>query len=213
MSRTTARLPYLTAALMAGALVLSGCGQDDSNSSGHGGGHASASATDTGAAEATHSDADVQFAAGMLEHHGQAVAMSELARDRAAAPRVKDLAARIEAAQGPEIDTLNGWLAEWGAEADTDAMDGMDHGSMGHGDMGGMMSEEDMAALAALSGPEFDRQFLVMMVAHHRGAVSASEAQLADGRNSDALAMAETIRDTQNGEIAEMEQLLTELGG
>jgi uncharacterized protein (DUF305 family) len=56
--------------------------------------------------------------------------------------------------------------------------------------MGGMMSDEDMAALANVSGAEFDRMFLAMMTAHHEGAVQQAET-----------------------EIAEMRQLLTELGG
>ncbi|WP_308113182.1 DUF305 domain-containing protein, partial [Blastococcus sp. MG754427] len=34
----------------------------------------------------------------------------------------------------------------------------------------------------------------------------------ANGRNAEALALAESIRDSQNAEIAEMQQLLTELG-
>ncbi|TFV67217.1 UNVERIFIED_ORG: DUF305 domain-containing protein [Bacillus sp. AZ43] len=203
MTRTTARLTALTAALVAGALIVAGCGQDDSGTSEHGGGHASASATDTGASEATHNDADIAFAAGMVPHHEGAIEMAQLAPGRAADPRVADLASRIEAAQGPEIDTLNGWLAEWGAEPD---MDGMDHG-----DMGGM--EMDMTALTNATGAEFDRLFLQQMIEHHRGAVTMAETELADGRNSDALAMAEAIRDTQTGEIAEMEQLLAELGG
>jgi uncharacterized protein (DUF305 family) len=137
--------------------------------------------------------------------------MAQLATDRAADPRVQDLATRIEAAQAPEIETLSGWLEAWGAEASSSG--GTAHGGMDHGDTGGMMSDEDMAALADTSGTEFDRAFLEMMLEHHRGATAMAEAAVADGQNPDALAMAEDIRDTQNAEIAEMEQLLAELGG
>ena len=70
-----------------------------------------------------------------------------------------------------------------------------------------------MAALIDASGTDFDRLFLQQMTEHHRGAVQMAETELADGRTSDALAMAENIRDSQSGEIAEMEQLLAELGG
>ena len=115
------------------------------------------------------------------------------------------------AAQAPEIETLSGWLEAWGAEATSST--GMDHGSTDHGDTGGMMSDEDMQALADTSGAEFDRVFLTMMVEHHRGATAMAEAEVADGQNPDAIAMAEGIRDTQSAEIAEMQQLLTELGG
>ncbi len=56
--------------------------------------------------------------------------------------------ARIEAAQGPEIGRLRGFLADWGAAPAADH-----HG--GHGDMAGMagmMSDEQMAALGRASG-------------------------------------------------------------
>ncbi|MFP5371805.1 MAG: DUF305 domain-containing protein [Actinomycetes bacterium] len=48
----------------------------------------------------------------MIPHHGSALDMAQMARDRAADQRVKDLAARIEAAQDPEIETMSGWLAD-----------------------------------------------------------------------------------------------------
>jgi uncharacterized protein (DUF305 family) len=216
MNRTTARLTGLTGALLAGALVLAGCSSDsgpegmsgmsDTSSS------ASASSSDDGTAQ--FNDADVAFAQGMLPHHQQAVEMAQLAGDRAADPRVKDLAARMEAAQAPEIETLTGWLEDWGAEATSSSgSGGMDHGSMDHGDMGGMMSSEDMESLTNVTGAEFDRMFLEMMTAHHSGAVQMAETEIADGENPDALAMAKEIRDTQNAEISEMQQLLAELGG
>ena len=214
MNRTTARLTGLTGALLAGALALAGCsgnasheemsGMTDSSSA-----SASASASDDPTAQ--FNDADVAFAQGMLPHHQQAVEMAQLAPDRAADPRVADLAARIEAAQAPEIETLSGWLEAWGTEAGSSG--GRGHGGMDHGDTGGMMSDEDMAALAYVSGAEFDRVFLTMMVEHHRGATAMAGAEVADGQSPDALAMAEDIRDMQNAEIAEMEQLLAELGG
>jgi uncharacterized protein (DUF305 family) len=40
-----------------------------------------------------------------------------------------------------------------------------------------------------------------------------AQTEAAEGRNSGALGMAESIRDSQSAEIAEMEQLLTELDG
>jgi uncharacterized protein (DUF305 family) len=87
----------------------------------------------------------------------------------------------------------------------------MDYGS--GDDMGGMMSEQEMTALMNTRGAEFDRMLLQQMTAHHRGAVEMAATEAADGKNRGAIAMAETIRDTQNAGIAEMQQLLTELGG
>ncbi|HEX2075801.1 MAG TPA: DUF305 domain-containing protein [Geodermatophilus sp.] len=208
MTRTTARL---AGALVAGALLLAGCSGDASDAAGHGSMTSSGSASPS--ASAGVDDRDIQFAQGMIPHHESAIAMSQLAADRAADPRVKNLAARIEAAQAPEIETMSGWLADWGAAASgsatDDGMGGMDHGGMDDGGMGGM----DTGTLAGMSGAEFDRMFLTMMIEHHRSAVQMAETEAVGGQNPDAIALAESIRDSQNAEIAEMQQLLTELGG
>ncbi len=211
MTRTIARL---TGALVAGTLLLAGCADDSSDAAGHGSmmSDGSSSASSSTSAEADHNDADVAFASGMIPHHESAITMAQMAQAQAADPRVKDLAARIQAAQTPEIETMSGWLADWGAassSAPDDGMGGMDHGGMDDGDMG----EMDTAALAGTSGAEFDRMFLTMMIEHHRSAVQMAETEAADGQNADAIALAESIRDTQNAEIGEMQQLLTELGG
>jgi uncharacterized protein (DUF305 family) len=211
MTRTTARLTGLAGALVAGTLLLAGCSFDDSDA-------ASQSSTTSGSggssatAEADHNDADAAFTSGMIPHHESAIVMARMAQDQAADQRVKDLAARIEAAQDPEIDTMSGWLADWGAASSSptdDGMGGMDHGGMDDGGMGGM----DTGALAGISGAEFDRVFLTMMIEHHQGAVEMAETEIADGQNADVIALAESIRDSQTAEIDEMQQLLTELGG
>ncbi len=73
----------------------------------------------------------------MIPHHRQAVQIAELATDEAASSQeVLDLAEEICSAQQPEIDTMSGWLEEWG-EPVPDALGGMDHGSGGMGEMPG----------------------------------------------------------------------------
>ncbi len=66
---------------------------------------------------AGHNAADVTFAQSMVPHHEQAVEMADLAIAKASDPKVKDLATRIKQAQGPEITTMKGWLADWGESA------------------------------------------------------------------------------------------------
>ncbi|MEU4376746.1 DUF305 domain-containing protein [Pseudonocardia alni] len=183
MTRTNVAL---AATALAAALVLTGCA----------GGGASAPPA------ASSSSADVAFAQSMIPHHEQAVAMARLADGRAGA-RVRDLAARIEAAQGPEIGRLQGFLADWGAAP-------ADHHG-GHGDMAGMagmMSDEQMAALGRASGAAFDRSFLQMMIAHHEGAVTMARAELDAGVDPRARELAQQIVDAQQAEIAEMRTLL-----
>ena len=70
------------------------------------------------------------------------------------------------------------------------------------------MSEEQMAALEAASGPAFDQLFLTQMREHHEGAVMMAEEELEKGEFPEAKELAQTIVDTQRGEIAEIDRLL-----
>ena len=148
-------------------------------------------------------EADAMFASMMIVHHEQAVEMSDivLAKDDVD-PRVTDLAERIKAAQAPEIEQLQGWLDDWGAEAG-------DPAEMDHGD--GMMSDDELAALEAAAGPEAARLFLAQMIARHEGAGEMAETEVADGENADAVALAQDIVDAQTAEIAEMKEILATL--
>ena len=169
------------------ALVTAGCGSDDDNA-------------ESGAAG--HNQADVTFAQGMVPHHEQAIEMSDLALQKAGSAKVKDLATRIKAAQGPEIDQMKRWLEDWGASTDG----GHDMAHMGMG--AGMLSDADMKDLGAASGAAFDKLFLEGMIRHHEGAVKMADDELQDGRSPAAKQLAQRIKDTQNAEIAEMKSML-----
>jgi len=54
----------------------------------------------------------VSFAAMMIPHHVQAIAMAAALR-QATDPKVIALAPKIKAAQTPEIQRMSGWLAGW----------------------------------------------------------------------------------------------------
>jgi uncharacterized protein (DUF305 family) len=175
------------------ALTVAGCGNDtDSNGS-------------TDSSSGQFNDADVTFAQSMIPHHEQAVEMATMAQEQASSPEVKQLAEKIAAAQGPEIDTMTGWLDDWGKELSSDSAGGMDHSGS---DMSGMMSDDDMASLGTATGAEFDQMFLEMMIEHHTGAIETAQTEQQDGENPDAVALAEKIEADQTAEIAQMEDLL-----
>ncbi|MPV37877.1 DUF305 domain-containing protein [Georgenia subflava] len=144
------------------------------------------------------------FAQMMIVHHQGAIEMADLAVEKAENEDVRSLAEDISAAQGPEIEQMTSWLQAWGE--DIEPMGGMEgHGGM---EMDGMSQGEAMAELEGLSGTDFDRRFLELMTAHHQGAVTMAEEELADGENPQALELAQTIIDDQQAEIAQMEQML-----
>ena len=149
-------------------------------------------------------DADVMFASMMIVHHEQAIEMSDivLAKD-GVYPEVVELAEAIKAAQGPEIEQLQGWLNAWGVNPEEHQTDGMDHGD-------GMMTEDDLAALESADGTEASKLFLEQMIVHHEGAIEMAQTELDQGANEEVIALAQAILDTQTTEIATMENLLTQ---
>ncbi|MEU5597584.1 DUF305 domain-containing protein [Streptomyces sp. NPDC020298] len=214
-TRTRTRRAALAATAVTAALVLAACGNDSdttgSDQQGHGSTSSSAGAT---AGAGAHNAQDVSFAQGMIPHHQQALEMARLAADRASSAKVKDLAARIEKAQDPEIRTMSGWLKSWDEKVPTSgssmgSMPGMDPSAhAGMAGMAGMMDDKDMEKLEKASGTGFDTMFLTMMVKHHQGAVEMATTEKTKGRYGAATAMADDIVTGQTAEITEMNKLL-----
>ncbi|MFI6905083.1 DUF305 domain-containing protein [Nonomuraea sp. NPDC050394] len=202
MFTSTSRRISLAVASGAGALVLlTACGGSEPPVPAAATSSAVPSATPS-ATSAAFNDADVMFAQMMIPHHRQAVEMADLAPGRAADKEIKDLAAKIKAAQDPEIQTMRGWLQEWGKPLPTG---GMDHA------MPGIMSEEDMKKLAAAKGAAFDRMFAKLMIAHHNGAIDMARTEVRQGADPEAKELAKAIETAQQAEVAQMRALLERL--
>ncbi|WP_328978959.1 DUF305 domain-containing protein [Streptomyces canus] len=198
----TTRFAALT---VSAVFALAACGGGDDSGSA-----ASSPSVSAETSADAHNAQDVSFAQGMIPHHQQAIEMAELADGRAASAQVKDLAARVEKAQGPEITTMTGWLKAWDEKV-PESMPGMDHSGMdGMDGMAGMMDSADMGKLKKASGKDFDSMFLTMMVEHHEGAVEMATTEKAKGGYKAATAMAGDIVTAQNAEISEMKKLLGE---
>ena len=200
---TLRRLAAPTIAL-ALTVTLAACGSDDSPSA-----DSAAAGTEApvgSAASAALNAADIEFAQGMIAHHEQAIEMAEIALDPniGASAEVVDLATRIKGAQDPEVNLMTEWLTAAGEPVVMDASEGHDMSSMES-----MMTAEQMDAMAAMMGTEFDQMWLEMMIAHHEGAITQSQTVKANGSNADVLALADQIITAQQAEITEMQALLS----
>ncbi|PUA82036.1 DUF305 domain-containing protein [Nocardioides currus] len=195
----------LTLALGAG---LTACGDDTSDAAGT----AEVSTTE-------HNDADVAFASDMITHHAQALSMVDLTLKRELDPEVQALAEDIRDAQGPEIETMADWLTKWGEDVPATMRDHVNSGhdmgdmsdtmdDMGHDDMPGMMTAEEMNELEDAPDSDFQDMWLEMMVEHHEGAIEMAETEQADGQFKDAVDLAGQIIDAQKQEIETMKDLL-----
>ncbi|MET9123705.1 DUF305 domain-containing protein [Streptomyces sp. NPDC004528] len=140
--------------------------------------------------------ADFAYARMMIEHHTQALEMTRLAPRQAESSRVKALAARISASQGPEISSMKGWL---------DTHDGDAHAARHqHEEMPGMATEAQLKALRVARGKVFDRLFLKLMITHHDGAISMATDVKAQGNNIQIEEMADDVIAQQTSEISRM---------
>ncbi len=208
---TTTRRFAAAAAALALALTITACSADAGEAPTTPGSRAT---TDNASAAGiddpdAHNAADTEFAQMMIVHHQGAIQMAELAVERASTEEVRALGERIADAQGPEIDLMAGWLDAWGeAQPDEADMDVMGHEGM---DMDGMDQTAVMAELSGLSGAQFDRRFLELMIEHHKGAIVMAEAERDEGQHSEATGLSQKIIDDQTAEIAEMTHLLSSL--
>lgn len=181
----------------------------------------------------------MRFAHMMIPHHEQAIEMSDIVlAKKDIDPRVVDLAKQIKAAQGPEIEKMQGWMKQWGMDmSDMPSMSDMPghggtgdmpgHGGMtgspstsmmpsgsmmpGMSGMDGMMSTAEMDALKSAQGIEASKLFLTGMIKHHQGALTMAQDEIKNGRFPDAIAMAKSILESQQKEIDTMNQILSSL--
>lgn len=225
-------------------------------------------------ARSVYTQADVDFMAGMIHHHAQALTMSRMADDHGASEPMQILTARIINAQRDEIRLMQDWLRARGEpvpdppemheveasegeaaaghgdgaaghgdgearHGDGEAAAGHDDGADGeHGDAGddaardahaahaegaaeahpghmpGMLTADQMAALEAAHGEEWDRLFLRYMIQHHEGALTMVEELFATygAAQEDAVfKLASDIGADQSSEITRMRAMLAEM--
>ncbi|MEV0677712.1 DUF305 domain-containing protein [Actinosynnema sp. NPDC050436] len=151
-------------------------------------------------------EADLTYVASMVVHHKQALEMSALAPERARNETVKGLASRIHDTQGPEIGAMEQWQRQYAQNAPAHGHNGslpdVDHRSMP-----GMATDEQLAALKAAKGDDFDRLFLQMMIAHHEGALKMAVDLLSTGSDVRVEEMANDVVASQSDEIARMKAI------
>ena len=148
---------------------------------------------------------DIQFLQGMIPHHAQAKEMSALAESRTNNEAILAVAARITLSQDDEITMMQDWLGDRGLEVTAEDA----HHQSGFMRMAGMLTDEEMAALAAARGSEFDRLYLESMIQHHQGALDMVE-DLLDQRGSvqDPL-LYEFTSDVTSDQTSEIERMVT----
>ena len=157
-----------------------------------------------------HVDADVRFMQGMIHHHGQALDMTDLLSSRTESEEMRLLALRIDISQTDEIGMMEGWLKSRGEDAPR--VRGEESTRLNDEQlMPGMLTERQMAQLAAATGEAFDRLFLEFMIVHHEGALTmVGQLFLVSGAGQEPVTFqfASDVDADQTAEIGRMNTML-----
>lgn len=155
---------------------------------------------------------EVGFARDMASHHAQAVEMAVVLRENSDDPKMRQLALDIMLTQQGQIGQIQGWLALWGyplaRTGPAMAWMGMPTTDM----MPGMATDEQLKQLSAAQGVAADGLFLQLMIAHHQGGVAMAQAILDRTQHPVVRQLAQTIVNSQQSEIAYMQDLLEQKG-
>jgi uncharacterized protein (DUF305 family) len=114
---------------------------------------------------------------------------------------LKKFAQKIIEDQNKEIALMKDWREKWFAGKPA-AMNMEMPGMMDSMKM--MMSGDDMKKMEAMTGKDFDIQFLDMMTPHHAGAITMSKEALQKAEHPEVKTLANNIIKAQESEIKQM---------
>ena len=149
---------------------------------------------------------DLQFIDTMSAHHQGAIDMAQTAESKAQKAELKSFARKVVEDQQREIAQMKQWRDTWYAGR-SQAM---------NMEMPGMMDSMkgmNMDGTKAMTGADFDRMFLDMMIPHHQGAVAMAKDALNKSEHSEVKKLAQQIIDAQQNEIGMMNKWQTAWGG
>ena len=134
--------------------------------------------------------------------------MSRMAESHGANARLMKFANKIDQSQAAEITLMQGWLrANKQFVPDTSSWRTMM--------MAGMLTPAQLKTLDASRGSSFDKNYLMMMIQHHEGAlkmVADLYAAPLSAQDVDVSVFANDVEIVQSAEIGLMHQMLANLG-
>ena len=157
---------------------------------------------------------DVGFLRDMLDHHSQALVISNIYLDERPDSGVAPYAREVVLFQQREIEWMQGWLAEEGyavGEPDRTAMEWMGMG-MPVAQMPGMQTQERLDELDAATGEDADRLFFQIMADHHLGGIRMGDHAKVNGARQEIIDFAASVSRNQAIEIAEYQAAYERLG-
>ena len=146
---------------------------------------------------------DEHFIEQMVPHHDGAIAMANMALQKATHPEVKTLAKVIIEAQSKEIKDMQDWYKSWfGGDVKVGNTYSMMSGMMSQGGMH-MGGQQDLTTLE--NAADFDKAFIEEMIPHHQLAIMMAQMLQAGTNRPEMLQLAKNIITSQSEEITKMQ--------
>jgi len=157
---------------------------------------------------------DVGFLQDMLDHHEQALLISNTYIDGNPDGDAVPYAEEVVMFQTRDMGWMRDWLAEEGyapGEPDRMAMQWMNE-PVPVAEMTGMQTPERLAELAAARGDDADRLFFEIMTDHHLGGVHMADHAAANGAREEITDFAASVSRNQRIEVIEYAGAMERLG-
>ncbi len=146
---------------------------------------------------------DKHFIEQMVPHHEGAIAMANLALQKAKHPEIKTLATAIISAQTSEIQSMKSWYQDWFGNTVPKVSPGMMGGGMMSQSGMHMGGQEDMTALE--NATDFDKVFIEEMIPHHQLAIMMANMLQSGTNRPEMQQLAKNIISSQSKDIQQMQ--------
>jgi uncharacterized protein (DUF305 family) len=153
-------------------------------------------------------DFDLDFANMMIPHHQSAVDMAEAYIPIAKDEKIKTIAQNIINAQNKEIKELRTMIANHKPARKKEEHSAAGHGAEGHSELMDAMNKmmDEMKGMQITGNA--DKDFVTMMIPHHKSAVDMAENEISHGKNVQLKQFAQKVIDDQSKEINEFQSWL-----
>ena len=135
---------------------------------------------------------EIKFMQNMIDHHAMAVMMGEMCVAKATHQELREMCQQVVATQTQENQTMKSWLATWYGQSYETKMSGKD--------------QRQIRELESLSGAEFEKTFMPMLVDHHRIALQRAAVCLQRAYHPELINMCGNIVTGQAAEIKQLRQ-------
>ena len=197
-------VPSLTARIAAGlaagstAMFLSACGSSPPEDHAHPGRNDDTPVITS--EPAIFNTADVAFANNLIPYEEQEITISRLAPDHSANSKLVAFASATTAALKVDTQVLKALRVQW-KESQDKQKDGEP------GVTAGGMTDNTIAKLGSLHGREFDKLWLDSMITLDERAIDTADAEVANGKNLDAVGLAKQIVRARQADVSHMQQI------